>query len=111
MTLSIIKKLISQDEEQKIMIHDIKSISAGYMICSNIMITIRRSNILKGIYESGELKEKIRFSDDHMVKNVILNRYVGRFIDAGIHYDFDVRRARMDYMQVDDLNLSFCVIC
>ena len=101
------KKIISQDEEQKIMIHDIKKHISGIHDLLEHHDYDKAVEYIERIYESNELKETIRFSDDHMV-NVILNRYASRFIDAGIHYDFDVRRARMDYMQVDDLTVLLC---
>jgi len=101
------KKMISQDEEQKIMIHDIKKHISGIHDLLEHHDYDKAVEYTERIYESGELKETIRFSDDHMV-NVILNRYAGRFIDTGIHYDFDVRRARMDYLQVDDLTVLLC---
>lgn len=101
------KALIKQDESQKIMIHDIKKHISGIrdlMKNHDYEIAIK---YVDRLYASRELKETIRFSDNQMV-NVILNRYSTRFIEAGIRYNFDIRKGSTDYIDMDDLTVLLC---
>lgn len=101
------RALIKQDEAQKIMIHDIKKHISGIR---DLMINQdyeMATKYVERVYSSKELKETIRFSDNQMV-NVILNRYATRFFEAGIRYDFDIRRGCMDYIYVDDITILLC---
>ncbi|MBO5260880.1 MAG: GHKL domain-containing protein [Coprococcus sp.] len=101
------KVLIKQEESQKILIHDIKKHinSIRDLIVDQDYETAQK--YMERLYSSRELKETIKFSDNSMV-NVILNRYSTRFIEAGIRYDFDIRRESMDFVQIDDITVLLC---
>lgn len=101
------KAMLKQDETQKIMIHDIKKhISTIYDLMINNDYESAR-NYMDRLYTSKNLMETIRFSENRAV-NVILNRYVSKFIEAGIHYNFDIRSGCMDYISVDDITVLLC---
>lgn len=101
------KSLLRQDESQKILMHDIrKHIMTLQDLLGNNQIDLAQTYVAR-LSSSKDLREHIVFSNDHRI-NVILNRYVTRFDEAGIRYNFDIRRDCLQSVSTDDCTVLLC---
>ena len=101
------KALIKQDENQKMIIHDIrKHISSVHDLVKNEDYEAAL-DYMERLYASKELRETVRFSNNHMV-NVILNRYATQFLESEMQYNFDIRKDCMENIYVDDITILLC---
>ncbi len=101
------QKLLQQDEQQRIMLHDtFKHMQSIDLLLENGK-TEQAAAYIRQIYETQQFREKIRFSDNKML-NLILNRYLTLCENAHIKFYIDIHGACMDFMTMVDITALFC---
>lgn len=101
------KKLFTQNENQQILIHDIrKHLTSIYSLNEqNDQIKIR--HYLNTLLDSSELQNTIHISDNEML-NSIMCHYMQICMDKHIEFKTDIRKHSLTYMDYSDLTTLFC---
>lgn len=106
-TLQYNKILTLQDEEQKIMIHDIKNhLHAIYDLCEDENIS-GATEYIDNLLNSPALHKKIVFSKNNHL-NLLLGRYVTLCEKENIIFNIDVQNSDLDFMQPEDITALIC---
>lgn len=99
--------LLSQHENQSILIHDIKK-----HLQSINMLNDKREHDKINLYicelmQSSDLKESVRLCD-HEILNAILARYERQCLDKHIAFHADIRSGIIDFIADADITSLFC---
>lgn len=101
------KKLLQQDEYQKILIHDIRRhIQSIDILLSQNDISQAREYI-KQLYDMPEFKNIVKFSDNDLL-NLILNRYLEICNQKQVKLNVEIRKDSMKFVNADDITALFC---
>lgn len=99
--------LCAQNENQRILIHDIKNHlhSMQQLIAEN---EIEKASVyLKNLIQSSNLKEYVRPSNHDML-NAILYRYQQQCQENSISFHIDIRNSTTSFIEDSDLTSLFC---
>lgn len=101
------KTLIEQDEQQKILLHDIKNHLQSIASLNEQHDTEKISAYLTQLLQSQDLKTSVRMCDNELL-NAILCRYSRICVADRIDFHVDVRSHCIDFVSSDDLTALFC---
>lgn len=101
------KLLLQQNEDQSILIHDIKKHLQSLALLNENREHEKISSYIKHIIDLPELQNNYHLSE-HELLNTILCHYKKRCQDKQILFQTDIRRATVDYMVSSDLTSLFC---
>lgn len=101
------KMLLKQDEEQKILIHDIKKHLHSIAALNEQNEKQKIDAYINQIIHSSSLQESVSVCDNELL-NAILCRYIRNCADKKIVLRADIRKGLLTYMTYDDLTALFC---
>lgn len=99
--------LLSQNENQSILIHDIKKHLQSIDMLNDEKDHEKISNYIRQLMHSSDLKEFSRLCDHEML-NAILSRYQRQCSDKQIDFHADIRSGIIDFITDTDLTSLFC---
>lgn len=99
--------LLSQHENQSILIHDIKKHLQSINTLNDKMEHDKIREYIQGLMQSSDLKEVSRLCDHEML-NAILARYGRGCLDAHIAFHADIRSGIIDFIADADITSLFC---
>lgn len=99
--------LLSQNENQRILIHDIKKHLQSIRLLNEKKDSDKINAYIQHLMESSDLKENLRICDNEML-NVILCRYQRQCSDKHIIFHADVRSSAVQNIYQHDLTSLFC---
>lgn len=99
--------LLSQNENQSILIHDIKKHLQSIDMLNNQQEHEKISAYIRQLMHSSDLKEFSRLCDHEML-NAILSRYQRQCSDKQIAFHADIRSGIIDFITDTDLTSLFC---
>lgn len=99
--------LLSQHENQSILIHDIKKHLQSINTLNDKTDHDKIREYIQGLMQSSDLKEVSRLCDHEML-NAILARYGQRCLDEHIAFHADIRRGMIDFIADADITALFC---
>lgn len=99
--------LLSQHENQSILIHDIKKHLYSINTLNDKMEHDKIREYIKGLMKSSDLKEVSRLCDHEML-NAILARYRRECLDKHIAFHADIRSGIIDFIADADITSLFC---
>ena len=99
--------LSTQDEGQKMLIHDIKNhLYTIYDLCKN-KDAAGVASYLDSLFEFPALQKTVTFSDNVQL-NLLLTRYTDLYKEGNVKFDIDVQNSDLDFMQPDDITSLIC---
>lgn len=101
------KMLLRQDEEQKILIHDIKKHLHSIAALNEQNEKQKIDDYINQIIHSSSLQESVSICDNELL-NAVLCRYIRNCNDRKITLRTDIRKRLLTYMAYDDLTALFC---
>ncbi|SFO03819.1 Sensor histidine kinase YesM [Pseudobutyrivibrio sp. UC1225] len=101
------KKLVEQDENQKIIIHDIKKHLQAIAILNESSDSAKISNYLEHIINSSAMKTPVKICN-HAFLNSILSHYKREAESYNISINFDIRNHCIDFLPEDSITTLFC---
>lgn len=96
-----------QNENQRILIHDIKKHLQSVAMLNKQMEHYKIDAYIRQLILSSDLKEVSRLCD-HELLNSILCRYIQQCNDRHIAFHVDIRRGTTDFIADNDLTSLFC---
>lgn len=99
--------LLSQHENQSILIHDIKKHLQSISTLNDKMEHDKIKEYIHGLMQSSDLKEVSR-QCDHEMLNAILARYGHQCLNRHIAFHTDIRSGIIDFIADTDLTSLFC---
>ena len=99
--------LLSQNENQSILIHDIKKHLQSIKLLNAKNASDKIDAYIQHLMESSDLKETARICDNEML-NAILCRYQRQCNDKHIAFHADVRSSTVQHIYQHDLTSLFC---
>lgn len=99
--------LLSQHENQSILIHDIKKHLQSISTLNDRMEHGKIKEYIHGLMQSSDLKEAARLCDHEML-NAILARYGHQCLDRHIAFHTDIRSGIIDFIADTDITSLFC---
>lgn len=99
--------LLSQHENQSILIHDIKKHLQSINTLNDKMEHDKIREYIQGLMQSSDLKEVSRLCDHEML-NAILARYRRGCLDRHIAFHADIRSGIIDFIADADVTSLFC---
>lgn len=101
------KDLLKSDEEQKILIHDIKKHLESLAILNTSGNHVAVTEYIQKISKMDILQSSIRICN-HELLNVLLYRYLTKARENDINLYIDIRNNSMSFMKNDDITGLFC---
>ena len=101
------KMLLSQNENQTILIHDIKKHLQSIELLNLQQEHNKISNYIQQLLCSSDLRETSRICD-HELLNAILSRYKQQCINKHIEFVTDIRSGTINFLADNDLTSLFC---
>ncbi len=101
------KELFIQNENQRILIHDIRNHLSSLMELNKINDSVQIHQYLEKLLNSPELQKNIRVSDNEMLNSIICH-YIKICNDKGISLKTDIRKNVVKYMDYTELTALFC---
>ena len=101
------KELFTQNENQRILIHDIRNHLSSLMELNKINDSVQIHQYLEKLLNSPELQKNIRVSDNDMLNSIICH-YIKICNDKGISLKTDIRKNVVKYMDYTELTALFC---
>lgn len=101
------KMLLQQNENQSILIHDIKKHLQSIDLLNEKRDFDKISAYIQQLLKSSDLKEFSRLCD-HELLNAILSRYKRQCSDKNIEFLTDIRTGTLSYISDSDLTALFC---
>lgn len=98
--------LSEQDENQRILIHDIRKHLSTISGLLDSETDERVKAYIAQIADSPELKAELHFCDNSTL-NLILARYFAICEKEGIRFDVDIRKRCLDFMRIEDMTSVF----
>ena len=99
--------LLSQHENQSILIHDIKKHLQSINTLNDKMEHDKIREYIQGLMQSSDLKEISRLCDNEIL-NAILTRYKRNCLDKHIGFHADIRSGIIDFIADADVTSLFC---
>jgi hypothetical protein len=99
--------LLKQDENQKILIHDIKKHLQSIAILNKKGEQQDVSDYIDHMLQSADLQSSARICDNELL-NTILCRYMNTCQQKKISFHADIRKRLLDFLDYDDLTALFC---
>lgn len=99
--------LLSQHENQSILIHDIKKHLQSISTLNDKMEHDKIREYIHGLMQSSDLREVSRLCDHEML-NAILARYGCQCLDKHIAFHTDIRSGIIDFIADADITSLFC---
>lgn len=99
--------VLSQHENQSILIHDIKKHLHSINTLNDKMEHDKIREYIQGLMKSSDLKEVSRLCDHEML-NAILARYGRECLDKHIAFHADIRSGIIDFIADADITSLFC---
>lgn len=99
--------LLSQTENQNILIHDLKKHLQSIELLNEKQDSEKISAYIHHLLDSSDLKESARICDNEIL-NAILCRYQRQCYEKQIHFITDIRSEVLQNMQHHDLTALFC---
>jgi len=99
--------LLSQHENQSILIHDIKKHLQSINTLNDKMEHDKIREYIHGLMQSSDLKEVSRLCDHEML-NAILARYGHQCLERHIAFHTDIRSGIIDFIADTDITSLFC---
>ncbi len=99
--------LVSQHENQSILIHDIKQHLQSINMLNDKMEHDKIKGYIHGLMQSSDLKEASRLCD-HEILNAILARYERQCLEKHIAFHTDIRSGIIDFIADADITSLFC---
>lgn len=106
-TAEYYKMLLSQNENQSILIHDIKKHLQSIHALNSKKEHNKLSAYIERLLDSSDLKESARLCD-HELLNTILCRYQRQCKENQILFHTDIRHGTIDFIADSDLTSLFC---
>lgn len=103
------KMLISQNESQSILIHDIKKHLQSIALLNEQKDNEKIAIYIDNITHSSDLQESVKVSDNKFL-NAIINRYISECQKKNIDLHTDIRKDTVNFMKEDDITALFCNI-
>lgn len=100
------KALVSQDEKQKVLIHDIKKHLNAIASLNEQHDSEKIAAYLTHVLGSSELKHSVRVCDNDLL-NALLCRYQKICLTQNIALHIDIRSKCIDFVTYDDLSVLF----
>lgn len=100
------KALVSQDEKQKVLIHDIKKHLNAIASLNEQHDSEKIAAYLTHVLGSSELKHSVRVCDNDLL-NTLLCRYQKICLTQNIALHIDIRSKCIDFVTYDDLSVLF----
>lgn len=101
------KMLLSQTENQSILIHDIKKHLQSIHLLSKQNENVKINNYIEQLLKSSSLKESVRICDNELL-NAILARFSRQCDECNITFLTDIRSGAVDFINDNDLTSLFC---
>ncbi len=101
------KMLTSRNENQRILIHDIKKHLQSIDLLNSDGKPEKIHAYIEQLMKSADLKEAVRLCDHDML-NAILCRYMRQCNEKHIDFHTDVRQGTIDFLSENDLTSLFC---
>jgi hypothetical protein len=101
------KLLLKQDENQKILIHDIKKHLQSIDTLNTQGQQEKISYYIEHLIQSSDLQESVHVCDNEML-NAILSRYIQSCKEKNISLRADIRKGLLPFMTYNDLTALFC---
>lgn len=101
------KALFSQNENQRIMIHDIRNHLMSISRLNDQNDTQKITDYLKALLNSSELKQSVHISDNEML-NSIMCHYIQLCEGKHIGFKSDIRKHSLTFIDYADLTTIFC---
>ena len=101
------KMLLSQNENQRILIHDIKNHLQSIEMLNDEGEPEKVHGYIEHLLQSSDLKETSRLCD-HELLNSILCRYNRQCNEEHIDFHTDIRKGTVDFLAENDLTSLFC---
>lgn len=99
--------LLSQSENQSILIHDIKKHLQSIELLNSKNESRKVSAYIRQLLDSSDLKESTRICDNDIL-NAILCRYQKKCTEYNISFHADIRNGSIQYISQYDLTSLFC---
>jgi two-component system sensor histidine kinase AgrC len=106
-TTKYYEMLLSQHDNQSILIHDIKKHLQSIDLLNDQHDHEKISAYIKQLLLSSDLKETVRLCD-HALLNAILCRYKTKCLSLQISFLADIRSGAADFMADNDITSLFC---
>ena len=101
------KMLLKQNEDQKILIHDIKRHLQSLATLNEQGEQKKIATYIEQVIHSSDLQDSIRVCDNGLL-NAILCRYIKKCNDMDISLHHDIRNGLLSTMPYNDLTSLFC---
>lgn len=108
-TAAYYEMLLSQHENQHILIHDMKNHLQSIEILNSAREHEKIDAYIHSLLQSSDLAESARICDHHML-NVILSRYQCQCCEKNISFHTDIRSDVLSQLPDADLTAIFCNI-
>lgn len=99
--------LLKQDENQKIIIHDIRKHLQSIAILNKQGEQEKVTSYINRIINSSDLRETAKFCENELL-NAVLSCYMRRCLERNILFRVDIRKNCVDYLADNDLTALFC---
>lgn len=100
------KMLLEQNDNQQILIHDIKKHLHSILDLLDHTNNLSANNYIQNLLQSEALKKKVHFCDQSTL-NLILSRYREICQKKGIDFIVDIRKNTLDFMSLEDISALF----
>ena len=101
------KMLLQEDENQKILIHDIRNHLQTISTLNNNGESEKLNSYITEIVNSSDLQTTARVSDNDLL-NSILSRYIRQCQDNHTSFHVDIRKNSIDFLSDKDITSLFC---
>lgn len=106
-TTEYYKMLLQQNENQQILIHDIKKHLNSLSLLNEQGQSEKISSYIQQLINSSDLRSTARMCDNELL-NAILSRYARQCMELKIDFHADIRSGVVDFMVDNDLTSLFC---
>ncbi len=101
------KMLLKQNENQQILIHDIRKHLSSISLLNEQGESEKITAYIHQLVNSSDLQSTVRMCD-HELLNMILSRYSRQCVEARISFHTDIRSGLVEFMSENDLTSLFC---
>lgn len=101
------KILLEHDENQRILIHDVKKHFEAISILNQENKCDKIDKYISHLLDSTILHEPVSVSDNHFL-NALISRYITKSNDMNIAFYTDIRSKCLDFMTEDHITSLFC---
>ena len=107
--ISYNKAILEHDNEQRIMIHDIRNHLTSLNLINTDPQNQKVSDYISGLLDSPALNKKTVYTQNTIL-SILINRYKQRCEDYNIPFFIDITNASLDFMTPEDTTSLFCNI-